>query len=128
MPEIILDTNFILNCIKEKIDFFEELQQRGFHILIADEIIKELEKIKKSKQKLHFRQDADIALKLIYKFLEEQFVRKIKIGGKDYVDKLIIDFLRKNPDIYLGTMDKLIKTNLRNRKIVLRARKKLDIV
>jgi rRNA-processing protein FCF1 len=128
MPEIILDTNFILNCVDDKVDFFEELQQRGFHVLIVDGVLKELEKIKKSNKKLRFRQNAEIALKIINHFIDERFVRKINIGKRGNVDKIIIKFLRKNPDVYLGTMDKIIKDNLLNRKVVLRARKKIEIL
>ncbi len=43
MGQVLLDTNFILNCINQKIDFFEDLA--GYKIIIPQEVINEIKKI-----------------------------------------------------------------------------------
>jgi len=49
MKQAILDTNFILTCVKQKIDFFEWFNLNGIEILIPLEVINEIKKIKKLK-------------------------------------------------------------------------------
>ena len=51
MKYAILDTNFILTCVKQKIDFFEDIKLMGFQIVIPKQVINEIEKIPKSKKK-----------------------------------------------------------------------------
>lgn len=123
MNQILLDTNFILNAIQCRIDFFDDLTNMGFKILIPDAVIGELKKILNSKKKLHFREDSKLALKL----LEKNKFREIKFDMK-YADKGIINYLEKNPLVVLGTMDHELKKKIKNRIMVIRAKKKLEIV
>ena len=67
MKEVLLDTNFILSCIRDNIDCFEELTFMGFRILVPKEVVKELKKIAESKKSLKFRNDAELALRIIKK-------------------------------------------------------------
>lgn len=119
----ILDTNFIIICVKQKIDFFEELKFMGFQILIPEQVIRELEKIKKSKQKLHTRQAAELSLKI----LEKNKFQKIDIG-KGYVDKKILKFVKENPKTFVATIDRGLKNKLPGRKIVITQKKNLEII
>jgi len=130
MPEVLIDTNFILNCIENKVDFLERLRGMGFNILVPVEIISELEKISMSQKKLHFREDAKLAIKILNKAIDDNFVKKIElgIGENEYADNGIVRFLKKNSLIYIATMDKELKKRLNNSRIVLRAKKKIEIV
>ena len=65
MKYAILDTNFILTCVKQKIDFFEDIKLMGFQIVIPKQVINEIEKVSSSKKKLHVRDDALLSLKLL---------------------------------------------------------------
>ena len=47
MKQVLLDTNFILTCVKQKIDFFEEIYLMGIEILIPEKVIEEIKKLKK---------------------------------------------------------------------------------
>ena len=67
MQQILLDTNFILSCIRNKLDLFEELKFRGYAIIIPEQIINEIEKIKISVKKLRFRKEAELALRILKK-------------------------------------------------------------
>ncbi len=112
MKSALLDTNFILTCIKQKIDFFEELRFMGFEIIIPDRVIDELKKLKQT-----------LALKL----LEKNNFKKIILIGKD-VDNSIINYAKKNPEIIIATLDKELSNKLKNRKIIIRGKKKLEII
>lgn len=123
MKQTILDTNFILSCIKQKIDFFEQLESEGLKIIIPKQVIKEIEKIACSKQKLHFRENARIALKL----LKKRNFKKIDLKTKS-VDAGLIKFTKENPDTIMATLDREIKNKIPGSKLVIRKKKKLEII
>ncbi|MBU2562207.1 MAG: hypothetical protein KKF68_00925 [Nanoarchaeota archaeon] len=123
MNKVILDTNFILSCIRNKIDFFEEIKFMGLDIIIPKQVILEIERITKSKKKLRFREEAQIALKL----LKENKFRKIDLKRKN-VDKAIIQYAEKNTNLVIATLDKEIKNKTKNLKLVIRGKKKLEVI
>ncbi|MFH1585604.1 MAG: PIN domain-containing protein [archaeon] len=116
MKQILLDTSFILSCIRNKIDFFEDLKLQGYEILIPKQVIVELGGLSNSKQ------ESNIALKL----LEKNKFKKVDLETKD-VDKGLIDYANKNK-IIVGTLDREIKNKVRYGKIVIRGKKRLGVV
>lgn len=122
MKQVILDTNFILSCIRKKIDFFEEIKFMGFKILIPTQVIKEIKGITNSKKKLKFREEAKLALKL----LEKNSFKEIDIKNKN-VDRGLINLARENKDIIIATLDREIKNKTQNSKLIIRGQKKLEI-
>ena len=123
MKKVILDTNFILTCIRNKVDFFEEIPLMGIKIIIPQQVIEEVEKIMNSKKKLHFKEDAKIALKI----LEKNSFEKINLQGS-YVDLGLENFAKKNKDILIATLNKDLKKKISNSKLIIRNRKKLEII
>lgn len=123
MKTAILDTNFILTCIRNKIDFFEELYTAGIKIIISSEVIDEIKRIAESKKKMRFRDEAELAIKL----LDRNFFEKISLG-KGHVDKKIIIYAEENPKIIVATLDRDIKKKVSNNKLVIRNKKKLEII
>lgn len=123
MKIALLDSNFILTCVKQKIDFFEDLKFMGLKILIPEQVIKEIKNVAKSRKKLHFREDAKLALKILGK---NKF-QKADIG-EGYVDRNIKNYADENKEILVATLDSELKKKLRNRKIVIRGKKKLEII
>ena len=108
--KIILDTSFILTCLKQKIDFFEELV--GEEILIPIQVINEIKRF-----------DNKLALRL----LEKNKFQKIDLG-KGHTDKRIIKLAKENPNVIVATLDKEIKNKTKNQKLIIRGKKKLEIV
>ena len=123
MKQTILDTSFILTCVKQKIDFFEQLESEGFIIIIPKQVIYELEKIASSKQKLHFRENANSSLKLLKKSNFKKTDLKIKS-----VDAGLIKFAKENPKTIIATLDKKLKKKIQNPKLIIREKKKLEII
>ena len=123
MTKVILDTNFIMNCVRKKFDFFEEILNIGHRILIPKEVLLEIERLKKDAKSKKDRDIAEFALKVI----SANDYDLISCPGK-YVDKGIIDYLETKPEFILATYDKDLKKKVRNSILVLRGKKKLEIV
>ena len=119
MKKVLLDASFILTSIRNKVDFLEEIKLLGLKILIPEQVIKELKNILDSKKKLKFKEEAKIALKLINHF------KKIDLKFKN-VDNGIINFAKENPEIIIATLDREIKKKVKNPKLIIRNKKKLE--
>ena len=84
MTEVILDTSFILTCIRQKIDFFEELKMLGLKVLVPKQVITEIVGLAPSKR------EAEFALTLLEKIKPKEvdlFTKNVDQGLIDYVKK-----------------------------------------
>ncbi len=122
MKYAVLDTNFILSCIRKKIDFFEGIKFMGFKILIPMQVIEELENLSK-KGNLKFRTEAKLALAI----LRRNIFTRIDLKMKN-VDNGIVKLAEKNKSYIIATLDREIKNRTENQKLVIRGEKKLEII
>ncbi|MBL7059026.1 hypothetical protein ISS08_01075 [Candidatus Pacearchaeota archaeon] len=122
MKKAILDTSFILTCVKQKIDFFEEFILMGIQVLIPDQVIKEIQGIANGNPSRK-SEDARLTLEILDKNKFKKFDLRLK-----NVDKGIINFADKNSEIYVATLDREIKNKSNNSKIVIREKKRLEII
>jgi rRNA-processing protein FCF1 len=122
MKSALLDTSFILTCIRQKIDFFEEIKFQGIQILIPEQVITEIKRISESKKKLRFREEAKLALELLKK---SKFTR-INLKSKN-TDKGISNYSKEH-DVIVATLDKELKQKVKGQKLVIRGKKKLEII
>ena len=125
MKQVLLDTNFILSCVKNKIDFFNEIYLMGYHILIPEQVIMEIEGILKSKQKLKEKDSAKLASIL----LKMNRFKKINLNTRN-VDNGIIQFAKQNPEVIIATLDRQLKNSLKkkNKILIIRGKDKLEII
>lgn len=114
MKQAILDTNFIITCVNQKIDFLEEINLMGILPLIPEEVILELKNNK-----------AELALAILNK--NKKLFKTISIG-KGHVDKKIIEYAKKNSEIIVATLDQEIKKLVKNPKAVITERKRISIL
>lgn len=112
MRQVILDTSFILTAIKQKVDFFHMLEKEGTGVIIPEQVIKELKGL-----------GAELALKII----EKNKFKLIKVPGKD-ADKAIVSFSKKNPLVIVATLDRGLQKKIRNRKLIIRQKKKIEVI
>ena len=117
MKQVILDTSFILTCVKQKIDFLEELKFMGLKILVPKQVLGELSGIATSKK------EAELALHI----LGEKGYNLVDIGSKN-VDEGIIKYVEKDKDVFVATLDREIKKQVPNQKLVIRRKRKLEVV
>ena len=112
MKPVILDTSFILTAVKQKIDFFDKLEKEGISVIIPEQAIKELE---------------GLGAKLALKILNLNSFKIVKFPGKD-ADTAIINFAKKNPKALVATLDQGMMKKLKNRKMIIRQKKKIEII
>lgn len=115
--KILLDTNFIVTCIKEKIDFLSQIKDyfgEDVEFIIPEEIINELSELslRKGEKEIN-KNSAKIGLSLI-----ETFEYKTLKLNNNNVDQGIIDYI-KNKDINLATIDKKLASRVSNNVISL---------
>lgn len=122
---IILDTNFLVYCAKQKIDYIKEIPVSG-EIIVLSSVLQELEKIKKKARKAKDKEAASLSLQILNKNLKEKKIKVIKTNEKG--DEAIIKIAKKK-DI-VATMDKELKKKLKGRARILsiRQRKKLELM
>lgn len=124
MKKIILDSNFLIDCLKFKVDFLEEMEklvEEPFEILILKNVLKELENM--SKKKSREGRYAKLSLRLIK---EKNF--KIIESSSENTDNDIISSSDENTIV--ATNDKELRKALKLlgiKNIYLRAKKYLDI-
>jgi rRNA-processing protein FCF1 len=123
MKQVLLDTNFIISCARQKIDFFEEIPGMGLEILIPKQVFDEIKKLSKSRKSALVREEADLALKILNK---NKFTL-IKLRRND-VDKAIKEFADENKSVIIATLDKELKDKIQNQKMIIRGVKTLEII
>lgn len=121
--KILVDTNFFLTCVKQKIQVFEFLKGRFSEILLPRGVVDELVKISQSGGPRE-RSCAEVVLQLIA--LHE--VTILPLEG--YVDQQILNYVRERKGIAVATLDKSLQRILRGRAkmLIIRGRKKLEML
>jgi rRNA-processing protein FCF1 len=122
MKYAVLDTNFILSCIRKKIDFFEKIPQMGLQIIIPLQVMDELRKFS-FQGRGNLKQEAKLSLAL----LENQEFKRIDLYNKN-VDNGIIRLAEKNSNYIIATLDRAIKVKTKNQNLVIRGEKELEII
>tara|TARA_Y100000310_G_C20635738_1_gene791050 strand:- start:560 stop:910 length:351 start_codon:yes stop_codon:yes gene_type:complete len=112
--KIVLDTNFLISCLKFKIDFLGEL--RADELFIVDKTKAELEKLINGKIAKD-KQRAKIVLALIKKKKIKEIVSK--------PNETVDDTLSRLTGYIIATQDKELKKRIKGKKLIIRAKKKL---
>ena len=122
--KIILDTNFLITCAKQKIDFpslADELFTEKLEWLLPIEVEEELKQIaERQGEKTTDKESAELALQLTKDF------DKVPLGT-DTVDNGIVRYAKNNKTI-IATMDKNLKKRFDNKILIVRGKKSLEII
>jgi len=111
--KIILDTNFLIYCAKNKLDYFEEISNlinEGYDLVVPKQVINELKMLNEDKWKKVSGKDktaAELALKLLAHYK----VKIIDIPGKS-VDDAIIELANSNVKNIVCTLDRGMRQSL----------------
>jgi len=109
MKKIILDTNFLIDCAKFRIDFISELKRIcdfKYQMFIVDKTIDELARVKDK-----------INAKIAQQFIDKFNIPTIATKKDKIVDKLILDIVDK--DYIIATQDKNLKKELNQKGILI---------
>jgi rRNA-processing protein FCF1 len=126
--KIVLDTNFVLTCVKQKIDFAdlaEQLFDEPIEWIVPQEVLNELGNLKDRKGTKVVDRDA---AKLSFGILDALNPEIIDLGGKHpNVDIKIVNYIL-GKQIVLATLDKGLKNRVDNKILTIRGKKSLQII
>ena len=120
--KVILDTNFLVYCAKQKIDYVEEIDDlvKGkYELYIPSEAVVELQELMKKAKKFTDKQAAELALKI----LKTNKVNILDINGSN-ADDAIIKHVKKYPKDIVATVDRKLSFQVK-RSIIIRGKKKI---
>jgi rRNA-processing protein FCF1 len=126
--EILLDTNFILTCVKQKIDIDESLNEitsEKIEYIIPQDVLNELGNIK---DRTGIKTPDKEAAKLSFEILQTLNPKIIELKSKNpNVDIKIVNYILDKP-IVLATLDKNLKSRIKNKVLTIRNKKTLEII
>ncbi len=109
--EIVVDTNFILTCVKQKIQMFEEFEELFgiYELAVGKQVLNELNKLNDEKElKMKDREASAVALKL----LKHKKIKTIEFMAPS-VDSGIVFYALKKPGIIIATLDRELKNRIK---------------
>jgi len=109
--KIIIDTNFIITAVKQKIQVFDFLNEDypNCEIYVPNLVKKEIERISESNEvKISDKKAANVALDLIKRYNPKQ----INLETKD-ADAGIIRYILNKKEIIVGTLDRELKRKIK---------------
>jgi rRNA-processing protein FCF1 len=126
MKQALLDTNFIISCTSQKIDFIHDLKIMGYEIIIPQEVIKEINGLSNSKGKgTKLKISSNIASNIIN--LNREQLKIVSIGEGE-VDNQIVKYAKLHPETVIATLDNELKSKIKaSPKIVIRDRRSLEV-
>lgn len=119
--KVLIDTNFLLACVKKKVHVFEYLGENFSEILIPRGVIDELVRIAQDGGPRD-RVSAEVALKL----MPISEAKILPLPG--YVDQQIIDYVYERRGIVVATLDRKLQRVLSSKAKLLLLRNKKFIV
>lgn len=117
--EVILDSNFVVSCIKKRIDYLEELTNLGFKVVVPREVIDELKDLR-----MRVNHAERVAIDVALEQFTKHKVKKMKLGGTNIDEGLIA---KGKEGIHIATLDVAIKRAIPNRVIISNAQNSLMI-
>ncbi len=121
--EVLLDTNFIIACLKKKISIEEKLNEiikDKVEIVLLNLVKKELENFKNKKNK---RLEDKNLVEVFLKMLKENCIStKIKEVNQKNPDEALKVYCDKNPSCVLATLDKELRKKVKNRLITIKGK------
>jgi rRNA-processing protein FCF1 len=94
----------------------------GFKIIIPIQVLDEVRQLSMT-AKGKFKDEAKVGLKL----LEQNEFKRVDLYIKN-VDNGIVKLAKDNKEYIVATLDQEIKNQLKNRKLIIRGEKRLEIV
>ena len=122
--KILLDTNFLVYCAKQKIDYINEINNlvRGkYELIIITPVIQELKNLMQTAKKYSDKEAAKLALQLI----KLNKLKILKVEKNTYVDRILVDLINKSPKNILATIDFDLARQVPE-SIIIRGKRKLQ--
>ena len=119
--EVLLDTSFIISCIRKRIDFITQLEEQGFKIKIPKEVIQELKDLRKDSKTSH---EDRIAIDVVMEMINNKRIKEIQLGTKN-VDMGLIE--KGKHGYYIATLDGKIKHDVPKKIVIFTAKGRVGV-
>ncbi len=119
--QVILDSSFIISCVRERIDFLSQLQEQGFNPIVPREVLQEMKDLRIRNGTSH---DDRMAIDVAFDLLEKGKVKKTSLGTGKVDDWLI---KRGQEGIFIATLDTGIKKRVPKRVVIFKAQNRVGI-
>jgi len=114
MIKVILDTNFLVYCAENKVDYaagIMEIMTEGYELIVPRQVVQELNDIASDSKKLSDRSAAFLALKL----LEHNKIKIADVQGR-IADEAILNLVRIGSIV--ATLDLELRKKLKNTRVI----------
>ncbi|MAG40006.1 hypothetical protein CMI41_03500 [Candidatus Pacearchaeota archaeon] len=125
--EIVLDTNFILTCSKQKIDFVDiagQIIDEKIKWIVPQQVLNELGQLK---DKEGMSGSDKNAAALSFEILEALDPEVVDIGKNPNVDIGIVNYVLDSEKI-VATLDRGLKNRISNRILTIRGKNWLELI
>ena len=125
--EILLDTNFILTCAKQKIDFSEiaeSIIDENIEWIVPQQVLNELGNIKDRKESSGKDKEA---AELSFELLQHLNPKIVELKKNPNVDIAIVNYIL-DTQIVLATLDKGLKQRINNKILTIRGKNHLELI
>ncbi len=125
--KILIDTNFILTCVRQKIDLAsaEDVLNEKIDWLVPQDVLNELGNLK---DRPGMKIEDKTAAKISFEILQLLQPEVIQIPGKNpNIDMKILSYML-GKDIVLATLDRGMKNRTKNKILTIRGKKGLEII
>ena len=119
--QVLLDSSFIISCVRDRIDFLSQLEEQGFTPIVPREVLQEMKDLRTSNRaSREDRAAVDVALEMI----EKKGVKKNSLG-KGRVDDFLIR--RGQEGIFIATLDNGIKKRVPKKIVIFKAQNRVGV-
>jgi len=124
--KILLDTNFVLTCVRQGIDFIslaDEIFDVKIEWLVADEVIEELRMLSMRKESKGKEKEA---AKLGLELLERLDAERIRLKNPNVDDGIVA--YSQNHDVVVASLDKGLKKRIKGKIMTIQGKNRINIV
>ena len=125
--EIVIDTNFVLTCVKQKIDFAEIAERiinDKIKWIVPQQVLNELGQLKdRANMKLSDKK----AAKLSFEILQTLNSEIVDLGKNPNVDIGIVNYVLET-DKVVATLDRGLKNRIENNILTIRGKDWLELI
>ena len=111
--KIILDTNFLIYCAANKLDYVEQISQminEDYELVVPKQVVTELSKLRDDKLKKVSGKDKDAA-DLALQLLDFNKIKRVNTKGRT-VDEAIVNLSLEDPKNVVCTLDRGMRFTL----------------
>ncbi len=119
--QVILDSSFIISCIRERIDFLTQLAEQGFTPVVPREVLQEMKDLRIRNGVSH---EDRVAIDVAFDLFEKEKIKKTSLGSGKVDDWLI---KRGQEGIFIATLDTGIKKKIPKRVVIFKAQNRVGI-